>query len=103
MTAAVQLQSLWAVTAPAGPVCTTLSGTQRAQARVIAAGYTGLSAALHLAEAGRDVVVLEAAEIGERASGLNGGQVVPGVKQDPDALEEMLGAGLGGRVVVTVA
>src|ERR1700747_1259314 len=101
MTAAVPLQSLWAVTAPAGPVCTTLSGTQRAQAAVIGAGYTGLSAALHLAEAGRDVVVLEAAEIGERASGSNGGQVIPGLKHDPDMLEAMFGAHAGGQLVST--
>jgi glycine/D-amino acid oxidase-like deaminating enzyme len=99
----VRLQSLWSVTAPAGPVCSALAGVQRAQAAVIGAGYTGLSAALHLAEAGRDVVVLEAAEIGERASGINGGQVIPGVKQDPDTLEAILGPYAGGRLVATAA
>src|ERR1700739_956404 len=98
---ALKLQSLWSVTAPPGPVCSPLSGGQRAQAAVIGAGYTGLSAALHLAEAGRDVVVLEAAHIGERASGLNGGQVIPGVKHDPDTLERMLGPYAGGRLVAT--
>ena len=71
---AVALQSLWSVTAPPGPSCVALAGTLRAQAAVIGAGYTGLSAALHLAEAGRDVAVVEACEIGVRASGLNGGQ-----------------------------
>jgi len=99
---AVALQSLWSVTAPPGPVCSPLAGAQRAQAAVIGAGYTGLSAALHLAEAGRDVLVLEAADIGERASGLNGGQVIPGVKVDPDNLEAMLGP-YGGRVIATAA
>src|SRR5215472_9729544 len=99
----VNLQSLWSVTAPPGPVCSPLTGAQRAQAAVIGAGYTGLSAALHLAEAGRDVVVLEAAELGERASGINGGQVIPGVKQDPDALEAMLGPYAGGRLVSAAA
>jgi glycine/D-amino acid oxidase-like deaminating enzyme len=97
----LNLQSLWSVTAPPGPVCSPLTGTQRAQAAVIGAGYTGLSAALHLAEAGREVVVLEAAEIGERASGLNGGQVIPGVKPDPDVLERLLGPYAGGRLVAT--
>jgi glycine/D-amino acid oxidase-like deaminating enzyme len=97
------LQSLWSVTAPAGPACSALAGAQRAQAAVIGAGYTGLSAALHLAEAGRDVVVLEAADVGERASGVNGGQVIPGVKPDPDTLEAMLGPYAGGRLVATAA
>jgi glycine/D-amino acid oxidase-like deaminating enzyme len=97
----LKLQSLWSVTAPPGPVCTPLSGEQRAQAVVIGAGYTGLSAALHLAEAGREVVVVEAADIGERASGLNGGQVIPGVKPDPDVLERLLGPYAGGRLVAT--
>jgi len=97
----VNLQSLWSVTAPSGPVCSPLTGAQRAQAAVIGGGYTGLSAALHLAEAGREVVVLEATGIGERASGLNGGQVIPGVKPDPDTLERLLGPTAGGRLVAT--
>jgi len=99
----VPLQSLWSVTAPAGPACSALAGAQRAQAVVVGGGYTGLSAALHLAEAGRDVVVLEAVELGERASGINGGQVIPGVKQDPDAVESMLGPDAGGQLVATAA
>src|SRR5215470_12658349 len=100
---AVALQSLWSATAPPGPVCAALSGAHRAHVAVIGAGYTGLSAALHLAEAGRDVVVLDAVDVGERASGLNGGQVIPGVKHDPDTLEELFGPVVGSRLVDTVA
>jgi len=96
-------RSLWAATAVPGPELASLSGELRAPVTIIGGGYTGLSAALHLAEAGREAVVLEAAEIGERASGLNGGQVIPGVKYDPDTLEEMFGPDLGPRVVATVA
>ena len=44
---------------------------------IVGAGFTGLSAALHLAEAGLSVVALEAKEIGWGASGRNGGQVNP--------------------------
>src|SRR6266478_3394182 len=100
---AVPLQSLWSVTAAAGPGCAALTGTCRAQAAVIGAGYTGLSAALHLAQAGREVVVVEAADIGTGASGSNGGQVIPGVKHDPDTLEQMFGPDAGARAVATVA
>jgi glycine/D-amino acid oxidase-like deaminating enzyme len=97
------IQSLWAATAGPGPSLAGLSRPLRAQVAIIGAGYTGLSAALHLSEAGRDVVVLEAADVGDRASGLNGGQVIPGVKYDPDTLEEMFGADLGAKLVSTVA
>jgi glycine/D-amino acid oxidase-like deaminating enzyme len=103
MDSPLSLQSLWSATARAGPVCTALTDVRRTQAVVIGAGYTGLSAALHLAEAGKDVVVLEASEVGARASGVNGGQVIPGVKHDPDALEAMLGPYAGGRLVATAA
>jgi len=95
--------SLWYATAAPGPVLGQLTESVRAEVTVIGAGYTGLSAALHLAEAGRDVVVLDAAEVGERASGLNGGQVIPGVKHDPDTLEELFGPVVGSRLIDTVA
>ncbi len=74
----------------------------RAQVAVVGAGYTGLSAALHLAEAGRDVVVLDAMDLGDGASGRNGGQVIPGLKFDPDTLEGLSGADVGARLVATV-
>lgn len=58
---------------------------------IIGAGYTGLSAALHLAQAGRRVVVLEAHRVGWGASGRNGGQLGTGQRRDQDELEAMLG------------
>jgi glycine/D-amino acid oxidase-like deaminating enzyme len=97
------IQSLWSATAIPGQDLPRVSSPLRAQVTIVGAGYTGLSAALHLSEAGRDVIVLEAAEVGDRASGLNGGQVIPGVKYDPDTLEERFGPDVGGRLVATVA
>jgi glycine/D-amino acid oxidase-like deaminating enzyme len=96
-------RSLWSATATAAPALAPLAGARRADVAIIGAGYTGLSAALHLAAAGRAVLVLEAKALGARASGLNGGQVIPGVKTDPDALEEWLGPERGARLVASVA
>lgn len=100
---AVALQSLWSVTAPPGPACAMLAAPVKAEVAIIGAGYTGLAAALQLAESGTDVVVLESRDVGECASGLNGGQVIPGVKHDPDTLEELFGAQAGARLIGTVA
>jgi glycine/D-amino acid oxidase-like deaminating enzyme len=95
--------SLWAATAAPMAARPALAGALRADVAVVGAGYTGLSAALHLSLAGRDVVVLEAADIGDGASGRNGGQVIPGLKYDPDTLEDMFGGEMGPRMVATAA
>ncbi len=68
-----------------------LRGETRAQVCIVGAGYTGLSAALHLAQAGIDVVVLEAHRPGFGASGRNGGQVGLGWNMDQRVLEDRLG------------
>ncbi|MEP3332852.1 FAD-binding oxidoreductase [Sedimentitalea sp.] len=68
-----------------------LRGETRADVCVVGAGYTGLSAALHLAEAGLDVVLLDAHRVGFGASGRNGGQLGSGQRMDQDGLEKMLG------------
>ncbi|WP_299561052.1 FAD-binding oxidoreductase [uncultured Sulfitobacter sp.] len=69
-----------------------LKGAQRTDVCVIGAGYTGLSAALHLAEAGRSVILLEAQRVGFGASGRNGGQLGSGQRMEQDALERLVGA-----------
>ena len=66
---------------------------------IVGGGFTGLSTALHLAEQGVDVTVLEAHEPGWGASGRNGGQVNPGLKHDPDEVEAQFGPDLGRRMV----
>ncbi len=60
---------------------------------VVGGGFTGLSAALHLAERGYDVVLLDAQRVGFGASGRNGGQVGTGQRRDIDELEDMVGKG----------
>jgi glycine/D-amino acid oxidase-like deaminating enzyme len=70
----------------------------RADVAVVGSGITGLSTALHVAQSGAAVVLLEAEEIGFGASGRNGGQVNPGLKPDPDTVERDFGADLGRRM-----
>ena len=90
---------LYQETAEPAPATPPLDGDARADVAVIGAGLTGLSAALHLAELGVRVVVLEAHSPGYGASGRNGGQVNPGLKADPDAVERLHGPDLGARMV----
>lgn len=68
-----------------------LKGAESADVCVIGGGYTGLSAALNLAERGFDVVLLEAERIGWGASGRNGGLIGSGQRKDALELEELFG------------
>ncbi|MGB7317151.1 MAG: FAD-binding oxidoreductase [Planktotalea sp.] len=79
-----------ATTAPLAPF-EPLRGETRADVCIIGGGYTGLSAALHLAELGYDVALLEAHRVGFGASGRNGGQLGSGQRMDQDGLESLLG------------
>ena len=83
--------SWYAATTPMPAPNPPLRGRVRADVCVVGGGYTGLSAALHLARAGRSVVVLEARRVGFGASGRNGGQVLAGHRVDQMALETMVG------------
>lgn len=68
-----------------------LQGAVSADVCIVGAGYTGLSAALHLAQRGYRVVVVEAHRVGFGASGRNGGQVGSGQRNDQDDLERIAG------------
>jgi glycine/D-amino acid oxidase-like deaminating enzyme len=76
-----------------------LTSELRVEVLVVGGGYTGLSTALHLAERGRSVALLEAREPGFGAAGRNGGQVNAGLKFEPDAAEQALGPVFGPRLV----
>jgi len=68
-----------------------LKGEVKTDVCVVGGGYTGLSTALHLAERGYSVVLLEAQRVGFGASGRNGGQVGHGHNMDQPSLEKKLG------------
>jgi glycine/D-amino acid oxidase-like deaminating enzyme len=93
--------SLWAATAPAAPTTTRLPpGEHTADIVIVGGGFSGLSAALHAAERGAKVVLLEAGEIGWGASGRNNGLVIPALtRADPDVLVQAFGSEHGETVV----
>jgi len=83
--------SYYAASAKTLPPFASASGEITCDICVVGGGYTGLSAALHLAERGFDVVLLEAQRVGFGASGRNGGQVGTGQRVGQDALEKTVG------------
>jgi glycine/D-amino acid oxidase-like deaminating enzyme len=90
---------LWERTAPPPPPTKALAGNIVADVAIIGAGYTGCSTALHLAERGIDVAVLEAVEIGYGAAGRSSGLVNAGLWVMPSALKEVLGPIYGERLL----
>jgi gamma-glutamylputrescine oxidase len=82
----------YSATAGPAPARAVLAGTHSCDVCVIGGGIAGTSAALHLAERGFDVILLEAQQIGWGASGRSGAQVLPGIAASQDALEKLIGA-----------
>ncbi len=95
-------ESWYAASASPAPDHPGLAGELTADVCVVGAGYTGLSAALHLAERGYDVVVVEAERVGWGASGRNGGQICTGYNKNMASIEASIG-GDAARVCWDVA
>ncbi len=79
-------------TAHPAPDCPPLEGASSADVCVIGGGIAGCSTALHLAQRGYRVALLEASRIGSGASGRSGGQLLPGYSSGQAPLQAQLGA-----------
>lgn len=92
------LRSYWSNTTNLAGSSSILSGQHDTEVVVIGAGYTGLSCALHCANAGLNTILLEAGEPGTGGSGRNAGQWLPGwASQSPEAVLRVLGEEAGAR------
>src|SRR5262245_44602499 len=99
MSADPRSHGLWEHTASPAPATSILDSEVTADVLVVGAGFTGTSAALHLAEAGAKVAVLEAESIGFGGSGRNVGLVNTGMWMTPDDVEAGLGPLYGPRLL----
>ncbi|WP_455271044.1 NAD(P)/FAD-dependent oxidoreductase [Rhizobium herbae] len=99
MAAERTLPNLWHATAPAAPETGPLATDITVDVAVIGGGFTGLSAALHLAEKGVSVAIAEARMIGFGGSGRNVGLVNAGMWTKPEDLIATLGAQVGTRLL----
>ena len=90
---------LWNITAPAKPELAPLKGDQNTDIAIIGGGYTGLSAALHLAKSGRESILLEAEDIGYGGAGRNVGLVNAGLWLMPEELLRLAGSEYGEKLI----
>ena len=84
--------SLWLDSAVPAPDCDVLQGDLSVDVLVVGAGFTGISTALHLAERGVSVALIEAGAVGHGGSGRNAGLVNAGIWKDPEHVATVLGA-----------
>ena len=87
----IAAQSYYAASVERSQAYPSLTGPLQADLCIVGAGYTGLCAALHAANAGARTVLLESHSVGFGASGRNGGQIHSGHRQDQKTLEIWLG------------
>ncbi|MPZ09601.1 MAG: FAD-dependent oxidoreductase [Kiloniellaceae bacterium] len=84
-------RSYYLATAKGLTAAPALQGEHRCDVCVVGGGYTGVATALHLAERGYAVILLEARRIGWGASGRNGGQLSGGQRLDPQTMAQLVG------------
>jgi gamma-glutamylputrescine oxidase len=85
-------QNYYFATVPPPPPHAPLRGEVRADVCIVGGGISGLSAALHLAERGFTVALLEAKHLGFGGSGRSGGQCIFGYASGQEKLEKLVGA-----------
>jgi len=95
--------SLWRASSPAAPELTPLEGRLSFDIVIVGAGFTGLSAALHMAKIGMSVAVIEAQEVGFGGSGRNVGLANAGLWLEPDQLDKAIGVEAGKTLYDTLA
>lgn len=95
--------SLWRASSPAAPELTTLDGRLDVDVVIVGGGFTGLSAALHMAKLGISVAVIEAQEVGFGGSGRNVGLANAGLWLEPNQLDKSIGSEAGGILYNTLA
>lgn len=78
-------------TAGPRPEYPAMDGSRTADVVIVGGGFTGLSAAAHLAKSGTNVVLIEAHRFGDGASGRNGGQLGTGQRGSLDEYEAEVG------------
>ena len=90
--------SLWSASAPAAPATSPLVMSIDVDVAIVGGGFTGLSTALHLAEQGSKVAVLEAQGLGHGGSGRNVGLANAGLWLEPDQMDALMGKAAADRL-----
>lgn len=90
---------VWTANAGPAPKVEALSGAHETDVLVIGGGIAGMTTALHLAEKGVDVLLVEAQQFGDGATGQSGGIVAPDyIRHTPETIQPVLGKDAGERL-----
>ena len=95
------IDSYYAATAKPAPRRPQLEGELTVDVCVVGGGLSGCSTALHLAERGYRVALLEGRRIAWGASGRSGGQAIAGFASSQDTLTEQVGLDAARRTVIS--